>query len=45
MPERVKKTLKYVSEKATMHDVIKDEDDEYGETVEREDRWVRTEPR
>jgi hypothetical protein len=48
MPERVKKTLKCVSDTAQMKDlidIIRDEDEEYGETVEKEERWSRAEPR
>jgi hypothetical protein len=48
MPERVKKTLKCVSLTTKMSDlidIIRDEDEEFGETLEREEKWVRVEPR
>lgn len=48
MPERVKKTLKAADELNTLDDVIdhvRDEDEEFGETAERADRWVEVEPR
>lgn len=48
MPDRVKKALKATPERATLKDimdVIRDEDDEFRETAEREERWVKVEPR
>jgi hypothetical protein len=48
MPERVKKTLKCVSDSAQMKDlvdIIRDEDEEFGEAMEKEERWSRAEPR
>lgn len=48
MPERLKKTLKAADEMNTLDNVIdhiRDEDEEFGETAERVDRWVEVEPR
>ena len=48
MPERVKKTLKTMADTAALHDVvsvIRDEDEEFGETAEREEKWVKVGPR
>jgi hypothetical protein len=48
MPERIKKTLKEADGLDTFEDVIdlvRDEDEDFGEVAEREDRWVKIEPR
>lgn len=48
MPERVKKSLKSTADGTSLMEVvniIREEDEEFGETTVKEDRWTRVEPR
>lgn len=48
MPERVKKSLKVSAERTTLSEVVnivREEDEEFGEAAAKEDRWIKVEPR